>query len=252
MHSGAVIVLHALIMQALAMDSTDTLAHKLVDKLIDRVTSAQMNLTDLDDATLAKTSMGTSLGKASASNPVMFRAVNPALSTPLSRYWGSIPTSYQVKPVFSLGEATEESPSERPSFKEFSAGQRSGMIAADSPAPEGLSMDLERKRAMAIQKAKEEEEMLRLEWEKREEQKKEKSLKLWRVDTGSPKAQIIIATKRVAQLTEHLKEQPRDNSAKRGLRMILNQRAKNLKYFKRKNGLAEYADLTSELGIRGR
>jgi small subunit ribosomal protein S15 len=51
-------------------------------------------------------------------------------------------------------------------------------------------------------------------------------------DTGSPQVQVGILTKRVDQVTKHLKEHKKDNSARRGLLAMVAQRRKLLTYLK--------------------
>ena len=58
-------------------------------------------------------------------------------------------------------------------------------------------------------------------------------------DTGSPEVQIAILTERIAELTEHLKVNPKDHHSRRGL----------LAYLK-KSDLEGYRALIEKLGIR--
>ena len=68
-------------------------------------------------------------------------------------------------------------------------------------------------------------------------------------DTGSPEVQIAILTRRIEQLTEHLKEHKHDESSRRGLLKLVGQRRRHLAYLKRKN-TDSYMALTDRLGIR--
>ena len=68
-------------------------------------------------------------------------------------------------------------------------------------------------------------------------------------DTGSPEVQIAILSKRIALLTEHLKEHKKDHHSRRGLLKMVNQRRKLLDYLKRKD-LQRYQALISRLGLR--
>ena len=43
-------------------------------------------------------------------------------------------------------------------------------------------------------------------------------------DTGSPEVQIAILTERITELTEHLKQNPKDHHSRRGLLMMVGQR----------------------------
>jgi small subunit ribosomal protein S15 len=68
-------------------------------------------------------------------------------------------------------------------------------------------------------------------------------------DTGSPEVQIAILTRRIEQLTEHLKAYEQDQSSRRGLLKLVGQRRRHLAYIKRRDASA-YLALTDRLGIR--
>jgi small subunit ribosomal protein S15 len=68
-------------------------------------------------------------------------------------------------------------------------------------------------------------------------------------DTGSPEVQIAILTRRIEQLTEHLKAHDQDQSSRRGLLKLVGQRRRHLAYIKRQDAGA-YLALTDRLGIR--
>ena len=68
-------------------------------------------------------------------------------------------------------------------------------------------------------------------------------------DTGSPEVQVAILTRRIEQLTEHLKLHSQDASSRRGLLRMVGQRRRHLAYLKGKNSDA-YLALTDRLGIR--
>ena len=51
-------------------------------------------------------------------------------------------------------------------------------------------------------------------------------------DTGSPEVQIAILTARIAELTEHLKENQKDHHSRRGLLKMVGQRRGLLNYLK--------------------
>jgi small subunit ribosomal protein S15 len=68
-------------------------------------------------------------------------------------------------------------------------------------------------------------------------------------DTGSPEVQIAILTRRIEQLTEHLKAFEADQSSRRGLLKLVGQRRRHLAYIKRRDASA-YLALTDRLGIR--
>ena len=68
-------------------------------------------------------------------------------------------------------------------------------------------------------------------------------------DTGSPEVQIAILTERIAELTEHLKENPKDHHSRRGLLKMVGQRRGLLKYLKNKD-IEAYRALIEKLGLR--
>ena len=68
-------------------------------------------------------------------------------------------------------------------------------------------------------------------------------------DTGSPEVQVAILTARIAELTEHLKSNPKDHHSRRGMYMMVGQRRGLLDYLKRTD-LNKYRELIEKLGIR--
>lgn len=68
-------------------------------------------------------------------------------------------------------------------------------------------------------------------------------------DTGSPEVQVAIMTKRITQLTMHLKEHKKDNSSKRGLLQIVNKRRKLMDYLKREDE-KRYKSLAKQLKLK--
>ncbi len=68
-------------------------------------------------------------------------------------------------------------------------------------------------------------------------------------DTGSPEVQIAILTARIQELTEHLKEHPKDHHSRRGLLKMVGQRRGLLAYLK-KIDIERYRTLIERLGIR--
>ncbi|OGO70899.1 MAG: 30S ribosomal protein S15 [Chloroflexi bacterium RBG_19FT_COMBO_62_14] len=68
-------------------------------------------------------------------------------------------------------------------------------------------------------------------------------------DTGSPEVQIAILTRRILQLTEHLRSHSHDESSRRGLLKLVGQRRRHLAYLKQKDAVG-YLALTDRLGIR--
>ena len=68
-------------------------------------------------------------------------------------------------------------------------------------------------------------------------------------DTGSPEVQVAILTARIAELTEHLKVNKKDNHSRRGLLKMVGQRKNLLNYLKEKD-LERYRTLIARLGLR--
>lgn len=69
-------------------------------------------------------------------------------------------------------------------------------------------------------------------------------------DSGSAEVQIALLTKKITELTEHLKINKKDFQGKRGLLMMVGQRKRLLAYVK-KQDLQKYRGLIKTLGIRG-
>jgi small subunit ribosomal protein S15 len=68
-------------------------------------------------------------------------------------------------------------------------------------------------------------------------------------DTGSPEVQVAVLTKRIADLTGHLKVHKQDHHSRRGL-MIMNGRRRRLLNYLRKTDVARYRALIERLGLR--
>ena len=68
-------------------------------------------------------------------------------------------------------------------------------------------------------------------------------------DTGSPEVQIAVLSARIQELTEHLKEHPKDNHSRRGMFKMVGQRRGLLNYLKDKD-IERYRALIEKLGIR--
>ncbi len=68
-------------------------------------------------------------------------------------------------------------------------------------------------------------------------------------DTGSPEVQIALLTKRIQQLTEHLRANRHDNSSRRGLLKLVGQRRRMLAYLRQKD-YEKFLTLTDDLKIR--
>ena len=68
-------------------------------------------------------------------------------------------------------------------------------------------------------------------------------------DTGSPEVQVALITKRVKDLTDHLKVHSHDHASRRGLKKLVGQRARLLRYVKRCD-VERYRSLIQTLGLR--
>jgi small subunit ribosomal protein S15 len=75
------------------------------------------------------------------------------------------------------------------------------------------------------------------------------SFQLHAADTGSAEVQTALLTKRIDNLTEHLKQNDTDYACQRGLRMLLGQRTRLLRYVYDQDK-TRYFNLVSNLGIR--
>lgn len=72
---------------------------------------------------------------------------------------------------------------------------------------------------------------------------------LHETDTGSPEAQVAMLTKRITDLTEHLKFHRHDHHSRRGLLLLVGRRRRLLKYLQ-KVEIARYRSLIERLGLR--
>ena len=68
-------------------------------------------------------------------------------------------------------------------------------------------------------------------------------------DTGSPEVQIAMLTRRINDLTEHLRTHPKDHYSRRGLLKLVGRRRRFLTYMQ-KHDLEGYRALIKELGLR--
>jgi small subunit ribosomal protein S15 len=68
-------------------------------------------------------------------------------------------------------------------------------------------------------------------------------------DTGSAKVQVALLTKRINDLTEHLRAHPKDHYSRRGLLKLVGRRRRFLNYLQRRD-LEGYRELIKELGLR--
>ena len=68
-------------------------------------------------------------------------------------------------------------------------------------------------------------------------------------DTGSPEVQIAVLTKRINDLTEHLRQNKKDHHSRRGLLKMVGKRRKMLDYLMAKD-IERYRAIIAKLGIR--
>ena len=144
---------------------------------------------------------------------------------------------------------------------------RDGKLAAKE---EELKAALEDKKALASQLATAQSElqaavtnMRNLEADYKRQQKEEEHVALdaaqkktildqygtHQGDTGSPEAQIALLTKRISDLTEHLKMHKHDHHSRRGLLLLVGRRRRLLNYVQKKD-IQRYRSLIERLGLR--
>ena len=68
-------------------------------------------------------------------------------------------------------------------------------------------------------------------------------------DTGTPEVQIAIFTERINELTDHLKNHPRDHASRQGLIRMVGKRRKLLDYLMSED-IEKYRELIKKLNIR--
>lgn len=68
-------------------------------------------------------------------------------------------------------------------------------------------------------------------------------------DTGSIPVQIVLLTKRIEELTNHLKVNKKDFSCKKTLLMLVARRRKYLRYLKQED-LAQFESVISKLSLK--
>ena len=69
-------------------------------------------------------------------------------------------------------------------------------------------------------------------------------------DVGSSEVQIALLSARIAEITEHMRNNKKDHSSRRGLMALVNRRKSLLRYLAGENH-AKYLELADEFGIRG-
>ena len=68
-------------------------------------------------------------------------------------------------------------------------------------------------------------------------------------DTGSPEVQVALLTRRISDLTEHMKAHRHDFHTQRGLLQLVGRRRRLLRYLEQKD-VARYRSLIERLGLR--
>ncbi|MFL2696613.1 MAG: 30S ribosomal protein S15 [Candidatus Actinomarina sp.] len=68
-------------------------------------------------------------------------------------------------------------------------------------------------------------------------------------DTGSTEVQVALLTKRIEDLTGHLKEHKKDHHTRRGLLMLVGKRKRLLQYLENQD-VERYRSLIDKLGLR--
>ncbi len=68
-------------------------------------------------------------------------------------------------------------------------------------------------------------------------------------DTGSPEVQIALLSRRITELTEHLKTHKHDHHSRRGLLALVGQRRRLLKYLTEVD-ITRYRAIIEKLGLR--
>jgi small subunit ribosomal protein S15 len=68
-------------------------------------------------------------------------------------------------------------------------------------------------------------------------------------DTGSAEVQVAVLSRRIAELTDHLKTHKQDHASRRGLLKMVGRRRRLLEYL-RQQDIERYRDLIARLGLR--
>lgn len=76
-----------------------------------------------------------------------------------------------------------------------------------------------------------------------------KNVQIHEKDTGSADVQISLLTKKITELTNHLKVHKKDNHSRRGLIQMVADRRSHLKYLEA-NNKKRYNALVSKLGLK--
>ena len=84
---------------------------------------------------------------------------------------------------------------------------------------------------------------------KTKKQKVIKEVAMHDTDTGSPEVQVAILSKKIDELTRHLKKNAKDNHSRRGLLGMVADRRKHLKYLQ-KHAPKRYEVILKKVGLK--
>jgi small subunit ribosomal protein S15 len=84
---------------------------------------------------------------------------------------------------------------------------------------------------------------------KRQKQTVVKTVQAHDADTGSAAVQVALLTKRIEELTSHLKKHAKDKHSRRGLLQMVANRRSHLKYLE-KNDKRQYSSVVRKLGLK--
>jgi len=76
-----------------------------------------------------------------------------------------------------------------------------------------------------------------------------KDMQVHEKDSGSAQVQVGLLTRRISEISLHLKKHPKDQSSRRGLLKIVSTRRKFLKYIERKDGVV-YENIMVKIGLK--
>ena len=76
-----------------------------------------------------------------------------------------------------------------------------------------------------------------------------KNVQIHEKDTGSPEVQVSLLTKKITELTNHLKTHKKDNHSRRGLIQMVADRRTHLKYLEA-NNKKRYTAVVTKLGLK--
>lgn len=76
-----------------------------------------------------------------------------------------------------------------------------------------------------------------------------KAAQIHATDTGSPEVQVSLLSKKITELTNHLKVHKKDNHSRRGLIQMVADRRTHLKYLENSNK-KRYTAIVTKLGLK--